>query len=86
MHEKLATFRCNDALWEAFKQKAKANGSNASAVLLQYVRAYIDGSDADIGSHPEHLDARINAHLERRLAPVLTELVELREEMAKSAA
>ncbi len=86
MPEKLATFRCDDALWEAFKQKAKANGSNASAVLLQYVRAYIDGFSTDTDSNPEHLDARINAHLERQLAPVFKELAELREEMAKSAA
>ncbi|MEP0918980.1 hypothetical protein NC981_19285 [Leptolyngbya sp. DQ-M1] len=86
MPEKLATFRCDDALWEAFKQKAKANGSNASAVLLQYVRDHGDESSDDSARRSEHLDARINAHLEKRLAPVLMELAELREEIAKFAA
>jgi hypothetical protein len=37
----LATFRLDPALWEAFKNMAAASGSNASAVLTEFVRSYL---------------------------------------------
>jgi hypothetical protein len=40
----LATFRVDPDKWQAFKGKAKTEGSNASAVLIQFVTAYLDGN------------------------------------------
>lgn len=40
--KKLATFNVEAEVWEAFKIKARQNGVNASALLNQWVKAYLD--------------------------------------------
>ena len=48
---KLATFKCDEELWEQFKAKAKGDRTNASALLKSFMQAYIDGRiDADMGT------------------------------------
>ena len=42
MVSKLATFRTDSDIWDSFQDKAKANGTNASALLQRYVRDYLD--------------------------------------------
>jgi len=39
---KLATFRIDDEVWQLFQDKAKANGTNASALLQCFVKDYLD--------------------------------------------
>ncbi|MBD2040179.1 hypothetical protein [Microcoleus sp. FACHB-672] len=43
--KKLATFNVEAELWEAFKNKARDNGTNASALLNQYLKNYLDDLD-----------------------------------------
>ena len=48
---KLATFRIDDEVWQLFQDKAKANGTNASALLQGFVKDYLD----------DNLDSRIDS-------------------------
>jgi hypothetical protein len=79
----LATFRLDPALWSAFKNMAAASGSNASAVLTEFVRSYlapqpINESTAPIpnpqpptpNSQPLHLD-NLDTVIDERLDKVL---------------
>jgi uncharacterized protein (DUF2342 family) len=44
MSEKtLATFKIDQSQWDEFKEKANKAGSNASAVLKDFIDAYLDG-------------------------------------------
>jgi hypothetical protein len=78
-----ATFRISDnELWENFKAKAKANGTNASAVFWQFAKDYVDGNlDSRIDS-PAALDVDIesivNDAVESRLEAVLSQVNNLR--------
>lgn len=69
-----ATFRISDnELWESFKAKAKANGTNASAVFWQFAKDYVDGNlgsvDGVAASTPnlDGIDERIDAALEAKV-------------------
>jgi hypothetical protein len=58
----LATFRIEEEEWEAFKEWSNANGSNASAVLIDLVRGCLSGKTPGVSSVPSpdstptHLD------------------------------
>lgn len=41
--DKLATFKIDPEVWNRFKSKAAANKTNASALLKDFIRAYLDG-------------------------------------------
>lgn len=65
----LATFKIEPDKWEAFKQQATEAGSNASAMLKDFIDAYLDGRievkpDGSIDTET-NLDGRIEAVLER---------------------
>lgn len=44
--KKLATFNIDTETWEAFKAKARENGANASSLLNQWVKAYLENLDS----------------------------------------
>jgi len=57
MSEKLATFRLDAEMWEAFKARAKAEGTDASTLLRNYVSGYLDGNlDTGIDRIDRNLD------------------------------
>lgn len=66
----LATFRIDPQDWEAFKNMAGVENSNASAVLNEFVRWYLAGNRINEGSTPVpnqesiHLDNTDNIHLD----------------------
>lgn len=85
--DKLATFRCDSEVWEAFKAKAGENDTNASVLLKSFVQAYLDGridikpyGNLDAGIN---LDERIEAVLDRLVKP---EMQELRDRLGKLSA
>lgn len=43
--KKLATFNIEGEVWDAFKTKARENGANASALLNQWIKSYLDDLD-----------------------------------------
>ena len=78
--KKLATFNVEAETWEAFKAKARENGVNASVLLNQWVKAYLDESSTiNIGknldsqtSHPQTINEE---SLIEKLAPTLVQQV-----------
>lgn len=83
----LATFKIELDQWEAFKSKASASGSNASAMLKDFISAYLSGQidlnqDGSIDTFV-NLDEKIEAVLDR----VMTgKLDEVRDELGKLTA
>lgn len=41
-HKKLATFRVDVSQWQAFQEWAKRSGTNASALLVDYIEQCLD--------------------------------------------
>lgn len=78
-----ATFRISDnELWESFKAKAKANGTNASAIFWQFAKNYVDGnldSRIDSPAAPDvNIENIVNDAVESRLEAVLNQIDSLR--------
>lgn len=53
----LATFRIDPSEWEAFKNAATASGTNASALLIEFVRTYPHKS---VESPPKTTDSHLD--------------------------
>lgn len=62
----LATFRLDADLWQAFQDKAKSNDSNASRVLAEFVKRYVNGE-----SEPKNIDANLDEKISKRLDVLL---------------
>lgn len=72
----LATFRINPKQWEAFKAMASGEGSNASAILNDFVGWYLAGNrinqldnnlDLNLDAINEKIDKRIDEMLDNKL-------------------
>ena len=84
MVSKLATFREDSDIWERFQAKAKANGTNASALLQRYLRDYIDdkldsyiASPAATSPAAPDIQKMIDDAVESRLEAVLSQVRDL---------
>ncbi|MGG6266218.1 hypothetical protein ACQ4M3_05185 [Leptolyngbya sp. AN03gr2] len=68
---RLATFKCDAELWEAFKSKAAENNTNASALLKEFIQAFLQG---DIQIKPDgSIDTA--AALDERISGIVDQLV-----------
>lgn len=81
--KKLATFRINGDEWEAFQEWAKRSGTNASALLVDYIEQCLDRPPAKISIISQNetinnIDYRIDT-IEKRLK-ALEESIEERIE------
>jgi len=83
MASKLATFRTDSDTWENFQAKAKANKTNASALLQGFLRDYLDNSiDSNLDKAAinygidESLDSRIDAVLESKVYACIDERID----------
>ena len=76
MVEKLATFRSDKDTWDSFIAKAKANGTNASALLQGFVQSYLDGEAIQPSRQPDidNLDERIDNAVSNAIAPIIAKL------------
>jgi len=74
MTSKLATFRTDDKIWQSFQDKAKANGTNASALLQRFVQNYLDGNIDGIDNQSRQADNGIDIALDERIDEIKTEL------------
>lgn len=72
-----ANFRVIAETWESFKEKAIANGSNATTELNRFIELYVSG-DINIADFrpdtPESLDKRIGDAIQKAVAPIEAEL------------
>lgn len=77
----LATFRIDPEEWEAFKNAATSQGSNASALLTEFVRWYLAGNRLDVATvpTPSHLDTSLQQRLDT-IEQSLDELIDKRIE------
>ncbi len=83
---KLATFRLDEEVWEAFLATTKEEGVSASSVLLDFVKWYVAGNRLQkldqpyIGNIEQMIDERIESlhiKIEDRIAGVEQRLGEL---------
>lgn len=75
--KKLATFNIEGEIWDAFKAKAREDGANASALLNQWIKKYLDKLPSDdLGSaQVDEAQSISEESLIERLLPSLTEKV-----------
>lgn len=83
---KTATFRISQEKWEAFTEKAKANGSNASEVLKHFIDSYLSGDivstridNSNIESN-ESIDNHINERMDKATSAIESDLKRLVED------
>ncbi len=55
-NKKLASFNCDEHLWENFKHRCQEEETTATAVLTQFIKRYVDNSLDDLDLDP--LDKR----------------------------
>ncbi|MDZ8264300.1 hypothetical protein [Nostoc sp. ChiQUE01b] len=70
--KKLASFNCDQRIWEQFIARCKSNGTTATATLIGFIELYLDDSqdklDAIGGNDlDERLDSKIKASVEEYL-------------------
>lgn len=79
-----ANFRIDSELWQSFREKASANGSNATAELNRFIQLYVDGEIplADFRPNtPENLDKRIGESIQAAVVPLEAELALLKKRL-----
>ncbi|MFN6488089.1 MULTISPECIES: hypothetical protein [unclassified Nostoc] len=69
--KKLASFNCNQKMWEQFIARCREKGTTATATLTQFIELYlddIDNLDAIGGDNlDKRLDSKIKASVEEYL-------------------
>ena len=80
MVSKLATFRTDSDIWDSFQDKAKSKGTNASALLQKFVRAYLDDkldSRIDSAATPDvDFESIVNDAIAAKLSEIKDEIKE----------
>ncbi|ACC84941.1 hypothetical protein [Nostoc punctiforme] len=71
-NKKLASFNCDQRIWEQFIARCKSKGTTATATLLEFIKLYLDDSqdqlDAIGGNNlDKRLDSQIKASVEKYL-------------------
>ncbi|WP_414519091.1 hypothetical protein [Nostoc sp. PCC 9305] len=70
--KKLASFNCDQRIWEQFIARCKSNGTTATATLIEFIELYLgdsqDKADAIGGNNlDKRLDSQIKASVEKYL-------------------
>ncbi len=70
--KKLASFNCDQRIWEQFIARCNSKGTTATATLLEFIELYLDDSqdkvDAISGNNlDKRLDSKIKASIEKYL-------------------
>jgi hypothetical protein len=71
--KKLASFNCDQKMWEQFIDRCQSKGTTATATLTRFIELYLDGSLDDLDAIVRNdldktLDSRIKASVEQYLA------------------
>ncbi|PSB26906.1 hypothetical protein [Chlorogloea sp. CCALA 695] len=74
--KKLASFNCDESLWQSFKSRCQQKGTTATATLTRFIQLYLDGSldDLDVNPLDKRLDERVKASVDEYLATRLDSL------------
>ncbi|MBD2565392.1 hypothetical protein H6G95_33435 [Nostoc linckia FACHB-391] len=70
--KKLASFNCDQRIWEQFIARCKSKGTTATATLLEFIDLYLGDSQDKVDTTggndlDEHLDSKIKASVEKYL-------------------
>ena len=70
--KKLASFNCDQELWQSFMRRCQEQGTTATATLTRFISHYLDAEpndlDAHLGKAGEGTDDQVNAICEQFLA------------------
>jgi hypothetical protein len=74
--KKLASFNCDESLWQSFKSRCQEKGTTATATLTRFIQLYLDGSlnDLDVDPLDKRFDERVKASVDEYLATRLDSL------------
>ena len=79
--KKLASFNCDQKMWEQFIAHCNSKGTTATATLTQFIELYLDGSlDDAIGSKGE--DKRLDS-LEQKVEEMAARMTQFTEAIMK---
>ena len=69
-NKKLASFNCDEILWQSFKSRCQEKGTTATATLTGFIQLYLKGSLDDLEINPldKRLDERVRASVDAYLA------------------
>jgi hypothetical protein len=64
-NKKLASFNCDQKMWEQFIARCKSKGTTATATLTQFIELYLDDIDSldAIGGNDNDLDKRLDSKI-----------------------
>ncbi|WP_265276850.1 hypothetical protein [Nostoc sp. KVJ3] len=70
--KKLASFNCDQRIWEQFIARCKSKGTTATATLLEFIELYLDDSQDQLdvlggNNLDKRLDSQIKASVEKYL-------------------
>lgn len=60
-NKKLASFNCDEELWERFRKRCQEKGTTATATLIRFISLYLDSS-------LDNLDAHLGNGLDKQLS------------------
>ena len=86
--KKLASFNCDESLWQSFKSRCQEKGTTATATLIRFIQLYLDGSLDDLDVNPldrrfdEQVKASVDAYLATRQDLLQSKLTALSEKVA----
>lgn len=64
--KKLASFNCDQKMWEQFIARCNSKGTTATATLTRFIELYLDGSLDDLDATAGNQDKRLDS-LEQKL-------------------
>ncbi|MBD2303002.1 hypothetical protein H6G28_31170 [Nostoc sp. FACHB-190] len=82
--KKLASFNCDQKMWEKFIARCQEKGTTATATLTRFIELYLDGSidDLDAIAGNEDEDKRLDS-LEQKIEEITARMTQLTEAILK---
>ena len=62
-NKKLASFNCDQRIWEQFIARCKSKGTTATATLLEFIELYLDDSQDKVDAISNNLDKRLDSQI-----------------------
>ncbi len=73
-NKKLASFNCDERLWQGFKSRCQERGTTATAILTQFIQRYLDVDDLDVNPLDKRFDEQVRTSVDNYLATRLDSL------------
>lgn len=80
--KKLASFNCDQKMWEQFIARCNSKGTTATATLTRFIELYLDGSLDDLDAIAGHEDKRLDS-LEKKTEEITAQMKQFAEAIIK---